>query len=70
MSANQQQSNVALSFNGRTRRFERRNVGSRLTGASNLDTPLGTPVKAFADTFSAETVIMSTYFANPPAPAR
>ena len=32
--SDQQQSIVALSFNGRTRRFERRNARSRLAGAS------------------------------------
>jgi hypothetical protein len=64
----QQQSSTALSFNGRTRRFERRNVGSRPTGGAS-DMPLGTPRKAFADTFSAESIILSTFF-SPPAPAR
>jgi hypothetical protein len=72
MTSISQQQRTALSFNGRTLRFERKDRGSNPRGAAKYfsDQPLGNPVRAFADTFSAESVIMDAFFAPPPVPAR
>lgn len=54
------------SFNGRTLRSERRNRGSNPRGGANFYMPqdggLKEPVRAFADTFSAVTVLMERFF--------